>query len=97
MKNTTFNPLDVNAIAKLAKIPVSDAEKKELGEGFNKVLNVLDELKDVNTKNVEPTHQVTNLENVLREDEIDTTRILPVSTEHTHNGYFVVKRILDET
>jgi len=91
----------VKHIASLAKIPVLEEEEKELTEGFNKTLTVVDELFKVDVANVEPTHQVTGLENVLREDKVDEKKMLNQkealsNTKNKHNGYFVVNRIIDD-
>lgn len=91
----------VDHIAKLAKIPVSEKEKIDLAEGFNKTLVVIDELFKIDVKDVEPTHQVTGLENILREDKVDEKKTLTQeqalnNTKNKHNGYFVVDQILAE-
>ncbi len=98
--NAKFTPADVDAIAKLAKIPVTEDEKKTLAKGFTKVLGILGELKKVNVSGVEPTHQVTGLENVTREDEVDVTRMFTqdqalANAPKIYNGFFVVDRILE--
>jgi aspartyl-tRNA(Asn)/glutamyl-tRNA(Gln) amidotransferase subunit C len=89
----------VDHIARLAKIPVTENEKEDLASGFNKTLEVVDELFKVNVDGVEPTAQVTGLENILREDEIDEKKMLTQeqalsNTKNKHNGYFVVEQIL---
>lgn len=89
----------VDHIAKLAKIPVSEKEKTELATGFNTTLNVVDKLFKVAAKDAEPTHQVTGLENVLRDDKVDEKRMFSQdqalsNTKNKHNGYFVVDQIL---
>lgn len=91
----------VRHIASLAKIPILEKEEKELTEGFNKTLTVVDELFKVDVAGVEPTHQVTGLENVLREDKIDEKKMLNQkealsNTKNKYNGYFVVNRIIDD-
>lgn len=101
MNAKIFSPNDVDAIAKLANIPVTDEEKRTLAQGFTKVLGVLDQLKEIDVTNVEPTHQVTGLENVTREDEIDVTRMFTqdqalANTPKKHNGYVVVDQVLSE-
>jgi len=93
--------MDVDAIAKLAKIPVTLHEEKTLAEGFKKVLSVLDELKKVDVTRVEPTSQVTGLENVMREDDIDATRMFTqdqalANAPRKHNGFFVVDQVLEQ-
>lgn len=96
----TFTASEVDSISKLAKIPVTPEEKKTLAAGFTKVLGVLDKLKNIDVKGVEPTHQVTGLENVFREDEIDATRMFTQdqalsNAPRKHNGYFVVNQVID--
>jgi len=89
----------VDHIARLAKIPVSEKEKTDLAEGFNKTLTVVDELFKVDITGVEPTHQVTGLENVFREDKVDVKKMFSQeetlsNTKNKHNGYFMVDQIL---
>ena|SRR3989338_10121315 len=91
----------IEHIAELAKIPVSEKEKESLADGFNKTLAVIDELFKVDVTGVEPTHQVTGLENVLREDKVDEKKMFSQkqalsNTKNKHNGYFVVEQILAE-
>jgi aspartyl/glutamyl-tRNA(Asn/Gln) amidotransferase C subunit len=98
---TTFTPNDVDAIAKLALIPVTEDEKKDLAQGFNTVMDVLDTLKRVDVSHVEPTHQVTGLENVFREDEIDEARMFTqeqalINAPKAHDGYFMVDQVIDQ-
>lgn len=100
-KKTTFTSKDIAHIAKLARIPLSHDEEQTLAEGFTSTMKVVDELFAVNVKNVEPTHQVTDLENVLREDEVDASRTFTQETalanaKATHNGFFVVNQIREE-
>ena len=58
------------------------------------MLSVLDELKKVNVAGVEPTSQVTGLENVIREDANDVTRIFTqdqaLGTLHEHITDFLL-------
>jgi len=61
---------EIQHIAKLARLELTDAELEKYGGQLSAVLNYIDQLKEVNVKGVEPTAQVTGLENVLRNDEI---------------------------
>jgi aspartyl-tRNA(Asn)/glutamyl-tRNA(Gln) amidotransferase subunit C len=61
---------EIQHIAKLARLELTDEELKKYGGQLSAVLNYIDQLKEVDVKGVEPTAQVTGLENVLREDEI---------------------------
>jgi aspartyl/glutamyl-tRNA(Asn/Gln) amidotransferase C subunit len=100
-KTKKFSSEDVHKIAKLANIPVTTREEAALAEGFNSTLKVVDTLFSVDVKGVTPTSQVTGLENVLREDEIDGERQFTqdqalANAPRTHNGYFVVDQILTD-
>ena len=61
---------EIQHIAKLARLELTEAELKKYGGQLSAVLNYIDQLKEVEVKGVEPTAQVTGLENVLRSDEI---------------------------
>ena len=92
--------MDVKKIAKLALIPITAEEEKSLKEGFKTTLKVVDTLFSVDVKGVIPTSQVTGLENVFREDEIDAVRQFTqeqalANAPRKHNGYFVVDQILE--
>lgn len=61
---------EIQQIAKLARLELTGEELKKYGDQLSVVLNYIDQLKEVDVKGVEPTAQVTGLENVLREDEV---------------------------
>jgi len=98
---TTFTSDDVSHIAHLAKIPVTDEEKKKIAEGFNTTMKVVDTLLSVDVSGVKPTSQVTGLTNVFREDKIEKDRMFTqkqalVNAPRKHNGFFVVDQILED-
>ncbi len=98
---STISTATVAHIGKLANIPVSSDEEKKLASGFTTTLLVVDSLNSVNTTGVEPTHQITGLENILREDLVDTTRMFSQeealsNAKRTHNGYIVVDQLIGE-
>ena len=90
--------IDVKHIAKLAELPLKDDEVKKLEEQLESTLEYIDQLNEVDTKNIEPTSQVTGLENIMREDiatESLTQEQATSNSSATHNGLFKVKGILD--
>lgn len=97
----TITKTQVQHIADLANIPITEDEAESLKHAFEETLETIKELQSVDVSSVEPTHQVTGFENVLREDSVieDTmftqTQALQ-NAQQTHNGYFVVPRIIDE-
>jgi len=62
---------EVQKIAKLARIELSEQEVDQFADQLTDVFEYFEKLKEVNTENVEITSQVTGLENVYREDKVD--------------------------
>jgi aspartyl-tRNA(Asn)/glutamyl-tRNA(Gln) amidotransferase subunit C len=90
--------LDVAHIAKLANLPITDEEQKKLEKQLEETLSYIENLEEVDTKNVQPTAHVTGLENVTREDiageSLDQKQALS-NAKSTHEGFFQVNAILD--
>jgi aspartyl-tRNA(Asn)/glutamyl-tRNA(Gln) amidotransferase subunit C len=61
---------DVEHIAKLSRLKLSDTEKKKFSKQLSSILDYVGQLNEVDTKNVEITAQVTGLKNVYVDDEI---------------------------
>jgi len=62
---------EIEHIAKLARLDLSEAELEKYGGQLSGILGYIDMLKEVDTAGVEPTAQVTGLLNVLRDDAIN--------------------------
>lgn len=95
-----LNKDEIFHIAKLAKLSLSDSEIKKFLPQLTNVVEYIGHLKEVDVKNIEPTAQVTGLENVYRNDETDFSSILSNEealggTDKTYNGYFKVGAILE--
>lgn len=91
----------VQHIAQLAQIPVSKEEVGQLAAAFEETLEVVDQLQQLETHKVAPTHHVTGLKNVWREDVINEAQVFTqeealANAPKTHNGYFVVPKILNK-
>ena len=61
---------DIRHIAKLARLNIRDSEVDKFTRELSSILEYVDMLQEVDTKNVEPTAQVTGLTNGFREDEV---------------------------
>ena len=89
---------DVSHVAKLANLLLTDSEKKKFEKQLKDTIEYIENLNEVKTEGVEPTSQVTGLENVLREDEVSPSLSQDEALSNaksTHNGFFKMKRILD--
>ena len=62
---------EVEHIAKLARLGLTDEEKQKFSEQLSEILAYVGQLNKVNTEGVEPTAQVTGLQNVMREDKVE--------------------------
>lgn len=92
--------IDVKKVANLAMLPLTDAEEKKFETQLDETLSYIQNLSEINTENIEPTSQVTGLENVMRED-IATPSLTQEealqNAKDTHNGFFKVKAIMDNS
>ncbi len=98
--------IDVSHVAKLANLPLSEEEKKKFEKQLSETLDYVNQLEEIDTKGVEPTSQVTGLENVTREDVVtpslsqeEVLKNAPSTgsgqAKSTHNGFFKVPAILE--
>jgi len=92
---------DIAHIAKLANLPITEKQTEALTSQVGVTVEYVSKLQSLPTDGVEETSQVTGLENVFREDAIDTTRMFTqeealANAKRTHNGYFVVDAVLEE-
>ncbi len=88
----------VRRIAFLARLKVEQEKLEDTQSEFNKILNWVEELGEVNTNNVEPLVSVNDEALSLRQDEITAGHI---SEEILKNapaqefGYFVVPKVVE--
>lgn len=91
--------IDIVHVAKLANLTLSKEEQNKFESQLSLVLEYVNKLNEIDTKNIEPTSQVTGLENVTREDKpvssLTQEEVLS-NTKSKHNGLFKVKAILEE-
>lgn len=89
--------IDVNHVAKLANLPLKQEEKEKFEKQLSDTIDYVNQLSEIDTKDVEPTSQVTGLENVTREDEprpsLSQEEALN-NAKSKYNGLFKVKAIL---
>lgn len=91
--------IDVAHVAKLANLPLKPEEEKKFEKQLSEILTYVEKLKEVDTKNVETTSQVTGLENVTRNDKSapSLTQDEALSNAKSqHNGFIKVHAILTE-
>jgi len=89
---------DILKLAKLSKLQLSEAEIEKFKDEISAILDYVEKLSSVDTEGLEPTSQVTGLENVTRSDEIIDYSAKPKellsNAPSTEKNQFKVKRIL---
>lgn len=89
---------DVQYIANLARLQLSEEEAEGLVKDMNKILDYMDDLGELDTTDVEPLDHVTDLEYRFRKDEAK----VPVDHEDAlknapdaDSDYFRVPRVIE--
>ena len=82
--------MDIDKLSQLANLTLTEEEKKTLSAQLEETLSYFKNLEELDTKNVEPTDQVTSLENVTFADGTENTRALHI------DKYYTVNRIMEE-
>jgi len=96
---------DVEHIAKLARLGLTDKEKEKFQKELSSILDFVEKLKEVDVSKVEPMTGGTSLVNVTRRDEIKIVPDLIKSKERREkilknapekkNGYIKVKAVFE--
>lgn len=96
-KKPSQSKLDVDHVAHLARLDLTEAERTTLGPQLLKILDYVDQLQQLDTRDVEATFQVLPRFNVLRDDVVAAglSREDALSNApQREGGYFRVPRIL---
>ena len=70
MTTTSVTRDDVLHLAQLSNLQLSDTEISALQQDLSNILGYIAQLDELDTSGVEPTYQVTDLENVWRDDVV---------------------------
>lgn len=72
---TDITTTDVQRLARLSSLQLSDEEAVTLSDDIKNILSYIEQLSELDTEGVEPTYQVTDLQNVWRDDAVDTYNV----------------------
>jgi aspartyl-tRNA(Asn)/glutamyl-tRNA(Gln) amidotransferase subunit C len=59
---------EVEHVARLARLELSEQEKETLTDQLSNILTYVEQLNELDTKGVEPTSHVLDINNVMRDD-----------------------------
>ncbi len=60
----------IEHIALLARLALSEEEKETFGSQLSSILDYMEKLNELDTKDIEPTSHVLSLQNVMRDDVV---------------------------
>lgn len=69
-----INKKSLEHLANLARLDLTEQEKEKFADDLKKILDHFQELRELDTENVQPMMGGAELNNVLREDEIEENR-----------------------
>ena len=89
---------EIKHLAELSRLKLSEPEIVKLSSELGAILNYIKQLNEVDTKNIQPTSQVSGLADVWREDEVknwDREEVIAALKQgELENDQLKVKRIL---
>lgn len=93
---TTISRDDVQHLAQLSSLQLSDDETDALQADISTILTYIQQLAELDTTGVEPTYQVTGLQNVWRDDvvvdsAVHREQLLALAPEATNHQVKVPK------
>lgn len=87
---------DVEHVAKLARLELSEEEKEKFTRQLGDVLKYVEQMNEVDTANVKPMAHAFDIVNVMREDKVvyeQTKEELMKNAPEEENGFFRVPKI----
>jgi aspartyl-tRNA(Asn)/glutamyl-tRNA(Gln) amidotransferase subunit C len=92
-----ITPRDVEYVAKLARLELTEEEEVRFGRELDKVVEHMDQLNEVDTENVPVTSHVITTQNVLREDRVSPSLSADqalANAPREKDGFFRVPKVI---
>jgi aspartyl-tRNA(Asn)/glutamyl-tRNA(Gln) amidotransferase subunit C len=90
--------MDIEKVAKLARLELSEDEKETFGNQMEQILTYMEQLNRLDTTGVEPTSHAIPIYNVFRDDEVKPSfpheEVLAIAPDEG-DGHFKVPRIIE--
>ena len=87
---------DVEHVAKLARLELTEEEKEKFTTQLGAVLEYVNQMNEVDTSDVEPMAHAIDFSNVMREDKVvyeQAKEELMKNAPYEENGFFRVPKI----
>ncbi len=91
---------EVEKIAELARLELGEKEKEKFAEDLSSVIGYVQKLSEANVEKVEPMAGGTDLENIVRKDDVEncdpeTRKKILAAAPSREGDYFKVPSILE--
>jgi aspartyl-tRNA(Asn)/glutamyl-tRNA(Gln) amidotransferase subunit C len=90
--------MDIEKVARLARLELSEDEKVTFGNQLEQILTYMEQLNRLDTSGVESTSHAIPIDNVFREDEVKPSfpreEVLGIAPDE-EEGLFKVPRIIE--
>ena len=90
--------MDIEKVAKLARLELSEQEKETFGNQLDQILTYMEQLNRLDTAGIEPTSHAIPVYNAFREDEARPSfpkeEVLGIGPDE-EEGHFKVPRIIE--
>ncbi len=90
--------MDIEKVARLARLELSEQEKEILGNQLEQILSYMEQLNRLDTTGIEPTSHAIPVYNAFREDETKPSLrkegVLKLAPDQ-EDGHFKVPRIIE--
>ncbi|MGI5849631.1 MAG: Asp-tRNA(Asn)/Glu-tRNA(Gln) amidotransferase subunit GatC [Christensenellales bacterium] len=89
---------EVEKIASLSRLSLSDEEKKHYQHHLEAILKTVQKLGELDTSGVIPTAHIQGIENVLRDDVVIQSmdnELVTANAPEKENGCFIVPKVVE--
>lgn len=89
---------EIAHIAKLAMLKLTETEEERLAREFEKILEFVGKLDELDTENIEPATHVVHINSIFRDDIIVDSykrEIILENAPDVKGGYFKVPKIVE--
>lgn len=93
-----FNKNSTIKLAKLARLSVNDNQLNSLEKDLKSILKFIDQLKEINTEDIDPTSNSLDQKLILRDDIAENTlsnEDLLKNVPESELGFFVVPKVIE--
>jgi aspartyl-tRNA(Asn)/glutamyl-tRNA(Gln) amidotransferase subunit C len=90
--------MDIEKVARLARLELSEEEKETFGNQLEQILTYMEKLNRLDTAGIEPTSHAIPIHNIFREDGVKSSfaqeEVLALAPDE-EDGHFKVPRIIE--